>query len=73
MSLEEMQEQIERYYIDMENELLRIYEETGESSVFPSRADKYFVIDGVRKDLTADEYVRYATLKEESVEVAILP
>ena len=50
---------------NMENELLRLYEETGESSVFPSRADKYFVVDGVRKDLTADEYVRYATLKGE--------
>lgn len=50
---------------DMEKELLRLYEETGEGSVFPSRADKYFVVDGVRKDLTADEYVRYATLKGE--------
>ena len=50
---------------NMEKELLRLYEKTGESSVFPSRADKYFVVDGVRKDLTAEEYVRYATLKGE--------
>jgi hypothetical protein len=47
----------------MEKELLRLYEQTGETSVFPSRADKYFTVDGVDKYLTADEYVRYATLK----------
>ncbi len=47
----------------MEKELLRLYESTGEASVFPSRADKYFTVDKKRKDLTADEYVRYATLK----------
>ncbi len=47
----------------MENELLRLYESTGEGGVFPERADKYFTVDGNRKDLTADEYVRYATKK----------
>ena len=47
----------------MEEELLRLYDATGERSVFPSRADKYFTEDGARKDLTAEEYVRYATLK----------
>ena len=47
----------------MEEELLRLYEATGEGGVFPTRADKYFTVDGVRKDLTAEEYVRYATLK----------
>ena len=46
-----------------EKELLRLYEKTGDGGVFPSRADKYFVVDGVRKDLTADEYVDYATKK----------
>lgn len=50
---------------DMEKELLRLYESTGEASVFPQRADKYFTVDKERKDLTADEYVRYATLKGE--------
>ena len=50
---------------DMEKELLRLYKQTGEDSVFPSRADKYFTVDSARKDLTADEYVRYATLKGE--------
>ncbi len=49
----------------MEKELLRLYEKTGESGVFPERADKYFTVDGKRKDLTANEYVRYATLKGE--------
>ncbi len=48
---------------DMEKELLRLYEETGEDKVFPERAGKYFTVDGKRKDLTAEEYVRYATLK----------
>lgn len=47
----------------MERELLRIYEKTGEGGVFPERADKYFTVDGKRKDLTAEEYVKYATLK----------
>lgn len=50
---------------DMEKELLRLYEKTGDNGVFPERADKYFIVDGVRKDLTAEEYVRYATLKGE--------
>ena len=49
----------------MEKELLRLYEQTGETKVFPTRADKYFTVDGGRKDLTAEEYVRYATLKGE--------
>ena len=49
----------------MENELLRLYEKLGDGAVFPERADKYFMVDGERKDLTADEYVRYATLKGE--------
>lgn len=48
---------------DMEKELLRLYEATGEGGVFPKRAEKYFTVDKVRKDLTAEEYVKYATLK----------
>jgi hypothetical protein len=48
---------------DMEKELLRLYEQTGESGVLPSRAAKYFQVDGKRKDLTAEEYVEYATRK----------
>ena len=49
----------------MENELLRLYEMTGEASVFPKRADKEITVDGEDIYLTADEYVRYATLKGE--------
>ena len=49
-----------------EKELLRLYEQTGDASVFPERADKYFTVDGKRKDLTADEYVMYATKKGEN-------
>lgn len=47
----------------MEEELLRLYKATGEGSVFPSRAAKYFTVDKERKDLTAEEYVKYATQK----------
>lgn len=47
---------------EMEEELLRLYMQTDES-VFPGRAAKYFNVDGERKDLTAEEYVKYATIK----------
>ena len=47
----------------MEDELLRLYEQTGDGGVLPSRAAKYFNVDGERKDLTAQEYVKYATAK----------
>jgi hypothetical protein len=46
----------------MGNELLRLYDATGED-VFPKRAAKFFNVDKERKDLTADEYVKYATAK----------
>ncbi len=51
---------------EMEKELLRLYEATGESGVFPQRAEKYFTVDQERKDLTAQEYVKYAALKGQS-------
>ena len=47
----------------MEEELLRLYEATGDSGVFPARADKYFTVNGKRRELTAEEYVTYATAK----------
>ena len=50
---------------EIEKELLRLYEQTGEASVFPKRAYKDFKVDGEDKYLTAEEYVRYATLKGE--------
>ena len=48
---------------DMEEELLQLYKQTGEAGVLPSRAAKYFQVDGERKNLTAEEYVEYATRK----------
>lgn len=50
----------------MEKELLRLYEATGESGVFPQRAEKFFTVDQERKDLTAQEYVKYAEMKGQS-------
>lgn len=47
----------------MEKELLRLYEATGEGGVLPSRAAKYINVDNERKDLTGEEYVKYATKK----------
>lgn len=46
-----------------ERELARLYDRTGEAKVLPQRADKSFTVDGERKDLTATEYVKYATEK----------
>lgn len=46
----------------MEEELLRLYEVTGES-VLPRRASKYFNVDKKRIDLTGEQYVTYAQKK----------
>lgn len=48
---------------EMEQELLRVYGETGDASVFPTRAQRSFPVGGETKYLTADEYVKYATQK----------
>lgn len=47
----------------MEEELQRLYDATGESEVLPSEAPKYFTVNGERRDLTAEEYVTYATVR----------
>ena len=47
----------------MEAELERLYEQTGDTGVLPSRAVRYVTVDGERKDLTAEEYVKYAQNK----------
>ena len=44
---------------DVEQELQRVYDATGES-VFPSRADKTITSGGREKNLTVEEYTRYA-------------
>ena len=46
----------------MEEELLRLYEVTGES-VLPRRASKNFNVDKKRVDLTGEQYVTYAQKK----------
>ena len=47
---------------DMEQELLRLYEVTGEN-VFPSRADKSFKANKQEINLTGEQYVTYAQKK----------
>lgn len=48
---------------DMEKELLRLYETTGETSVLISKPSKYLTVNKERKDLTADEYLTYAVTR----------
>ena len=45
---------------DMEKELLRLKEATGDSGVLIASAPKYFNVNKARKDLTAPEYLTYA-------------
>lgn len=44
----------------VERELQRVRDATGNGGVFPDRAKQYFTVDGQRKDLTAEEYQKYA-------------
>ena len=53
---------------DMDLELLRLFEVTGEGSVLPDRASKTFKVkdaqgNSIDKNLTAKEYVKYATMR----------
>ena len=45
----------------VERELQKVRDATGETSVFPERAQRYITVNGERKDLTAEEYQTYAT------------
>lgn len=45
---------------EMEKELLRLYEATGESGVLPSRAGKSFSANNEKLNLTGEQYVKYA-------------
>ena len=47
---------------NVERELQRVRDATGDTSVFPDRAARYFMVDGERKDLTAEEYDTYARI-----------
>ena len=50
-----------RVQIDnVEKELQRLKDASGSSSVFPSRVEKSFMVDGEMKYLTADEYTAFA-------------
>ncbi len=51
-------------YNEVDNELLRLAKETG-GAVFPKQADKYFTVNKETKNLTAEEWVAYATAKGE--------
>lgn len=45
---------------DTEKELARLAEATGETSVYPKWIDKSFMVDGETRNLTAEEYTKYA-------------
>ena len=45
---------------DTEKELARLAEATGETSIYPKWIDKSFMVDGETKNLTAEEYTKYA-------------
>lgn len=44
----------------VEQELQRVADATGNTSVFPDRAPRYFTVEKERKNLTAEEYQTYA-------------
>ena len=46
-----------------DEEVQRLYDATGDGGVIPERPRRYIIVDGVRKDLTGEEYVQYATLR----------
>lgn len=48
---------------DMEQELKRLYEATGESGVLPGYAAKHITVDGEKINLTGDEYTLFATVR----------
>lgn len=48
---------------DMEQELKRLYEATGESGVLPGYAAKHITVDGEKINLTGDEYTIFATVR----------
>lgn len=45
----------------LDEEVQRLYTETGESGVVPDRAPRYLTVGGERIDLSKDQYVEYAT------------
>lgn len=56
---------------DMEKELSRLYEATGNSAVLISKPGKYFTYGGERVDLTADQYLTYNTTRGQEAYTAL--
>ena len=48
---------------DMEQELLRLYEATGESGVLPGYAAKFITVDGKKINFTGDEYTQFSEIR----------
>lgn len=48
---------------DMEQELLRLYEATGESGVLPGYAAKFITVDGEKINFTGDEYTQFSEIR----------
>ena len=44
----------------VDEEIQRLYDETGESGVVPDRPQRYITVDGERIDLSAEKYKQYA-------------
>lgn len=47
----------------VDEEVQRLYDQTGEGGVVPSRANRYIIVDGNHIDLSAEQYVKYATMR----------
>ena len=56
---------------EVENIINEIYNETGDNSVFPPSASKSITVSGVKKQLDADTYTKYAA-KKGSIAYSIL-
>lgn len=51
-----------RNFTNVDVEIDRLYKQIGESAVIPPIPEKYFTVDGERKDLSASEYTQYSKL-----------
>ena len=45
----------------VDEEIQRLYDQTGDGSVVPERPNRYITVNGERIDLSADQYVQYST------------
>ncbi len=56
----------------VDKEVDRIYKSTSDAGVLPSYAPKYFTVNGIRKDLTAEEYTEFAEDKGQNAYAYLL-